>query len=358
LRVDDTDRLELMIVLVGELGWVQVDQRGVLRLASSPATAWLQTSPTVQREVLSDAWIESGGFRELPRIPSLITRDTAVQGYDPRLARRAVVRHLSSLAPTAWYQLGEYIRDVKRVDPDFQRPDGDYDSWYVQERDSGLYLRGFESWDAVEGGILRYLMGRPLAWLGLVAVAPSGTESGQTAFQLTEQGAAYLDLVEEPVRPEVERLRVDSDFTIHVPPGRRFERFQLERVADWTSTGDPYVYRIGPSSLARGASESIGVDRVIDFLHRSCRPPVPRPVLEALSRWESHGAQARLASVDLLTVSDAEIMTQIVQSPAASRYIRERIGPAAATVRRGDWNRLIRELAKLAILPEVKASGD
>jgi hypothetical protein len=62
--------------------------------------------------------------------------------------------------------------------------------------------------------------------------------------------------------------------------------------------------------------------------------------------------------VDLLTVSEVELMTQIVQSPSASRFIQERIGPTAATVQRRDWDRLIRELAKLAILPEVEAPGD
>ncbi|NIO71720.1 MAG: hypothetical protein GTN71_22490, partial [Anaerolineae bacterium] len=51
---------------------------------------------------------------------------------------------------------------IKESDPDFQRPDGDYSSWYIRQADTGRYLSGFESWDQVEGALIAYLIAQPL----------------------------------------------------------------------------------------------------------------------------------------------------------------------------------------------------
>ena len=353
LRNSDPAAVDLLIVLLHELGWVQTGETGELRLVSEPVTAWLQSTSAGQRETLADAWIESRGFRELLRIRSLRAKDPSAWYGDPCRTRRAILGHLASCSPATWYEMDRFIREIKRIDPDFHRPDGDYESWYIEERDTGRYLSGFESWEAVEGGLIAYALTRPLAWMGLVALNAADSGPGETMFRLTDDGAAYLGLADAVAAPDPEPLVALADFTVSVPAGRRFERFQLARVADWVSTGDPYAYRIGPSSLTRGSRHSIDVNRVAEFLKSSCRAPVPRPVLDTLVRWDTQRSEARLASVDLLTVSGEEIMTQIIRSPSASRYIVERIGPTAATVRRREWSKLIRELGRLAILPEV-----
>ena len=57
---------------------------------------------------------------------------------------------------------------VKAADPDFQRPDGDYGSWYIRDAAGDAYLSGFESWDRVEGVLIADLLAGPLHWLGVV----------------------------------------------------------------------------------------------------------------------------------------------------------------------------------------------
>jgi len=355
LRIGDPAGLELMVLLLRDLGWAQPGEAGELRLSSGPVTSWLQSPSSEQREALADLWIESLGFRELLHIPTLGVKDTGPRQNDPRLARRAILRYLAGCSPTAWYEVEHFVAEVKRIDPDFLRPDGDYHSWYVEERGTGRYLSGFESWDAVEGQLVRYMLAGPLAWMGLIVLVGANQGPADTVFHLTDDGAAYLGLADAAPAPESEPLVAQADFTVRVPARRRFERFQLARVADWVRTGDPYLYRIGPTSLTRGARHSIGVDRVADFLQRTCAAPVPRSVLDSLVRWDTQRTEARLANVDLLTVSGEEVMTQIIRSPSASRYIIKQIGPTAATVRRREWTRLIEELGRLAILPEVVA---
>ena len=64
-----------------------------------------------------------------------------------------------------WVSVADFIDAVKATDPDFQRPGGDYESWYIRDAGSGAYLTGFESWDRVEGELLRALLTGPARWL-------------------------------------------------------------------------------------------------------------------------------------------------------------------------------------------------
>ena len=51
------------------------------------------------------------------------------------------------------------IDAFKEAEPDFQRPTGDYDTWYIRRTDTQEFLKGFDQWDAVEGELLRFLCG-------------------------------------------------------------------------------------------------------------------------------------------------------------------------------------------------------
>jgi hypothetical protein len=138
-----------------------------------------------------------------------------------------------------------------------------------------------------------------------------------------------------------------------VPAARRYERFQLARVADWLQSGAPFVYRLTPSSLERARQQGISITRVLDFLGDLIEAPVPRSVEAALTRWAARGAEARLERVLLLRISSEDLMDQVVSSPTLCRLIRERIGRTAAIVHEQDWDRVISALGEMGLLPEV-----
>jgi hypothetical protein len=140
-----------------------------------------------------------------------------------------------------------------------------------------------------------------------------------------------------------------------VPPARRYERFQLTRVADWVRTGDPFVYRITPNSLQRARRQGIPVARILEFLNQATGPdtPVPCFVEAALTRWQARGAEARLEQVLLLRVSNEELMTQITSAPRTRRLIHEQIGPTAALVRERDRSRLAVALGEMGLLADI-----
>jgi hypothetical protein len=354
-RIHDPDpaRLSFLHHLVRHLGWLRVIDSGRLRPNPGPVAAWLQSSTDQQRSVLAEAWREDPTWNDLLRVPTLHCEDTGAWRNDPLLARKAVLRHLKACAPDTWYKLDDFVVAVKQTDPDFQRPDGDYTSWYIRDAATGAYLSGFESWDVVDGALIRYLITGPLAWLGLADVGTANPDGSPSAFRLTPAGLAFLGLAEPLPEPEPAPLALQPDFTLLVPPARRYERFQLARVADWVRTGDPFVYRLTPTSLTRARRQGIPVARVLDFLGRTTNAPVPPFVEAALARWEARGAEARLERVLLLRLSSAELMAQVTASPLARHLIRERVGPTAALVRERDWPRLVAALGKMGLLADV-----
>jgi hypothetical protein len=302
---------------------------------------------------LARAWRDDPGWNDLSHVPTLVLEDTGAWHNDPVLARQAVVRHLTACSPETWYGIDEFIAEIKRIDPDFQRPGGDYTAWYIRRTGSDEFLSGFETWDTVEGALIRYIMTSPMSWLGLIDCGAASADELPSTFCVTHPGAVFLDLAEPASELAPELLALQPDFAILVPAGRRYERFQLARVASWVKTGDVYVYRLTPHSLAHAREQGITATRVLEFLERVTSAPVPRFFEAALTRWEARGGEAQLEQAVLLRIASQELMDQVIDSPWAGPLIRERLGPTAAVVLSADWPRLVTALARLGLLPDI-----
>lgn len=363
LRDPDATRLALIHHLVQRLGWLRVTDSGRLRPDPTPVAAWLQAPIHGQRVVLAEAWQSDPTWNDLCHVPSLQPEDTGAWHNNPLLARGTILRHLTACGQSTWHRLDDFVAAVKRSEPDFQRPDGDYTSWYIRDRATGNYLMGFESWDSVDGALVRYLISGPLAWLSIVDLGAPSCEGASTVFRLTSAGAALIGLAEPPPEPEPAPLTLCPDFTVLAPSSQNHERFQLARVADWMATprveetggAAQFAYRLTPTSLERARQQGIPVSRVLEFLGRAIKAPVPRFLEDALTRWETRGAEARLEHGMLLRLSSEKLMAQASASPSARRLIQEQIGPTTALVRERDWPRLVVALGEMGILPDVAA---
>jgi hypothetical protein len=149
-----------------------------------------------------------------------------------------------------------------------------------------------------------------------------------------------------------------SGFRVALAPGRRYERFQLARVARWVRTSDPFLYRLTPASLERGRRQGIAVERVLAFLREVTEAPLPDSLERALRRWDEKGTEARLEPAVLLRLHDRELMDQIVTSSRLKPLIQERVGPTAAQVRRQDWPEVVARLEAMGLLPEVEGLSE
>lgn len=361
LRDPDPARLAFLRHLVERLGWLRMTDSRHLRPDPGLVSTWLQSPTDQQRRALVQAWQDDPTWNDLFHVPTLHPEDTGAWHNDPLLARGAVLRYLRACTPGTWYRLNDLVATIKQIDPDFQRPGGDYTTWYIRDAAAGVYLFGFESWNEVEGALIRYLITGPLAWLGLTDLGAPAPDAPSTAFHLTPAGAAFFSLVAPPPEPEPKPLALRPDFIVLAPPTRCHERFQLSRVADWVSSpcageakGD-FAYRLTPTSLEHARRQGIPVARVLEFLSRATNTPVPRSVEAALTRWEARGAEARLERTVLLRLSSEELMAQVITSPPTRRLIHEQIGPTAALVRERDWPQLVPALGEMGLLPDIIA---
>lgn len=360
---DETECLAFLHHFCQRLGLAHTSDEGFLKPNPPEAKRWLKATRAEQLLALQTVWRDDPGWNELWRVKSLRCESTGWRN-DPVLARKKILEHLAECSPEQWLSLASFTNAIKQSDPDFQRPDGDYTSWYIREVATGQYLTGFEHWDQVEGALIAHLVTRPLHWLGVTSLGYDA-EGTLRSFLITPWGAAFpstglragLGLPgERPVEVIPSFMVIQPDFTIIAPAeGNLYDRFQLERVAAWQSSGESYAYRITRDSLGRGLRQGIKTEMVLAFLKRVSGDKVPQNVVSALRSWDKKRGQIRLRRALLLQVESELTLEELTASPQTRAYLREIVSPKAAIIAREDWPKLLDELRKLGYLPEVES---
>jgi hypothetical protein len=345
LRDANWERQVFMLHLIDALGWTRLAERDRLRLVAEPVTTWLRQSIDESRQALVRGWLAMMHWNELWRLTQLRPEATGNWHTDPTLARNAFMRHLDTLPPGQWVRIDEFCAAIKSVDPDFLRPDGDYEAWYVQDSQTGAYLKGFESWDAVEGQLLHVLLVGPARWLGLVELGGDVDDPEPDAFRVKAFTLSPPELPAPVVRP---------DLTVTLPADRRYERFQLARIAELEQADETFRYRITPAALERARRQHIQVEKALDFLEELSEEPLPAPVRASLLRWQERGTEAWLERKLVLRVAAETTMQQIMATSKASRHIKQLLTPTLALVEEEDWSPLVGALAEMGLLAEVE----
>ncbi len=320
---------------------------------SEPVRQFLEAGRGEALALLFRSWRQSMQINELRWLPGL-----SFEGKwenDPRRARQAILGWLGDIAVGTWWSLGAFIAAIKQAHPDFQRPSGDYDSWFIRDKSGGAYLRGFEHWDEVDGRLVRYLINGPLYWLGVLDLACPEGDQPVSAFRLSKWSKALLGGDKPGGLPqEKEPLVVRSDARLSAR--RLFPRsirYQLARFCEWEKeTPEEYVYRINPASLGRARQQGLSVTQLVSILNRYAKA-VPPSLVKALERWDKEGSEARLEKMAVLRVSSDEIL-QALRKSRASRYLGEPLGPAAIAVKPGAMDKVLAALAELGYLGEIR----
>ena len=327
-----------------------LDNSGVL--ATEPVRLFLEAKRGEALGRLFKAWKQSTILNELTMLPGLMVEGTWQN--DPIDTRRLVLELLKKLSRSTWWSLGSFISAIKQHHPDFQRPAGDYDSWFIRVETSDDYLRGYEHWDDIEGRLIRYILTGPLYWLGLLDLGSQEERGEVTAFRLSAWFEALLmEKVPKNMAVEEDALVVRSDARVSarrlVP---RKVRYQLSRFCDWEKeTPDEYMYRISPASLIRARKQGLTVSQLVSLLSNHARV-VPPSVIKALGRWDQRGSEARLEKMVVLRVVSEDVL-QALRTSRASRFLGETLGPTTIAIKPGAVDKVIGVLAELGYLGEI-----
>ena len=257
---------------------------------------------------------------------------------------------LEALPEGKWWSLPAFIHAIKGQYPDFQRPAGDYDSWFVKRLSDGTYLRGFDRWDEVDGALVRYLITGPLFWLGVVELAtPEGNEV-VTAFRVNEKPVASN---------EKAKLTVASTGRISVPRlAPRVARYLISRFCEWDEEKpDEYRYHVTTGSLKKARQQGLKVSQLLGLLAKNSAARLPPAFVQALKRWELNGTEARVEVQTVLRVSRPEVLEELRKSKAG-RFLGEPLGPVTVIVKPGAQSKVLAALAEMGLLAESSTDSE
>jgi hypothetical protein len=343
------DSIELLVCLLIDLGIVTTDP---LQPNPSAARDFLALPRGQALTQLLRAWAVSSSWNDLARVSTLTTAGKAWPN-DPLHTRQSVIGILRDLPQKTWFETNSLVQFMFDHQPDFQRPGGDFDSWYLQHGDSGIFLQGFEHWDQVEGALLRFMIMGPLHWLGAVNLGSASPQQKPSSFRLTAASSALFDADLPPMteeRPESIEVRPDGRVLVprQAPPATRY---QISRFCTWVSLEENgYHYLLSPTSLHRAKEQGLTLKHIRTILSEASDEKVPPRLLKALQRWGKRGREALLERGVILRVEDPALLDELFAQRAIARYLGERLGPTAVSMRDLDLDSLLAAAARFGLL--------
>lgn len=293
---------------------------------------------------LYQAWLNSQTFDELRLMPTIVCEGEWKN--QPQITREFLMNLIQSIPQDKWWSLASFVKAVKEKYPDFQRPAGDYDSWFIKRVADGQYLRGFAYWDWVDGALIKYLI-QTLHWLGKADLASPEAGKEFTAFRIRSQVESQKSNVEGKIIVSSNgRLTVSRYFS-------RAARYQIARFCDWhEEKKDEYVYSVSAKSLKRASEQGLKSEQLLNLLVKYTNGSVAPALVKALKRWDANGTEARVESLLALRVSKPEIMEEI-RASKAGKFLGELLSPTAVIVKEGASQKVTEALADLGLLAEV-----
>ena len=293
-------------------------------------------------KLLQSAWMESDSFNELKLMPGIVCEGEWTN--QPHETREFLLNLLDAIPEGKWWSLNAFVRDVKQKYADFQRPAGDYDSWFIKRSSDGQYLRGFEYWDEVDGGLIKYFITTILNRLGQVDLSFAEGSREPTSFRLSSFN-------EE--KDERGKIVVTSSGKISIPRNApRAVRYQVSRFCEWDDEkNDEYKYRVTTNSLTKAKEQGLKVEHLLSLLAKHSDAGIPPSLVKALKRWEVNGTEARVQTQVILKVSRPEILEEMRKSKAG-KYLGEVLSPTAVIVKSRAIQKVMEALTELGLLAE------
>jgi hypothetical protein len=316
--------------------------------------SFLEASRASALSKLCRSWLSSAFFNELRLLPGL-----AFEGEwnnHPLETRQLLLEMVSTLPQDKWWNLASFVAAVRERQPDFQRPAGDYDSWFIRKEGSQEYLRGFSSWDEVDGALIRFIITGPMHWLGLMDLAAPSPGEPPAAFR-PSAWAASLYHGQPPKSLSIENAPVRVTAAGHLRLSNltpRSARYLIARLCEWQGeTEKEYHYQVTPASLERARQQGLRTSHLVSLIKKHTSDPVPPSLLQALERWEQFGVQAGIKKVSLLKVASPDIL-EALRKTRCARYLGEVLNLTTVVIKPNGEEIVRSTLAELGYLASAQ----
>lgn len=349
--------LQLLTVLLREFGALSIEGA-----ATQPDSAgqFMTISRSSALDVLGRLWLGTSSWNDFALVKDLEPASGAWPN-DPVATRAAVLSALQSLEPSSWWDLASLIGSIRRRNPGFARPGGEFRSWYLRDRSSGRFLRGFEHWEEIEGSMIYQLIGGPLFWLGAVDLGFYSSEGRGLAFRLTDRFPCLLDgQATEDLQEEHRDGTVGSTGVIRVPRlASRTVRYGVARMSAWVAReGDEFVYRLTPRALDRAVAQGLNPRHLKRLLGEAAGGSAPPALLGAIQDHTRHGRKIILAHGLVVKFSEPDLLAELLSDHHISGMVIETLGDRAALVREEVIERFLDACARRGVLAQPPQAWD
>jgi hypothetical protein len=308
---------------------------------------------------LAQSWAQSLDFDELRLVPQL--RCEGNWQHSAITPRRTILDRLGALPTDTWFKTRDQVDDIHQHQPDFLRSGTDYNTWIISSTDPETrLLHGFEHWQDVEGQYIRFLITELLVDLGMLQIGQLTDQPESHVFQITPRFSKLRNPEEKLELPEENQpVLVGRDGKLEMTPlVPRIARYQLSRFAEWRMLRpDRFVYHLTPASLEVAAEQGLELKHLRALLRKYGKPGIPPALQKALTRWESHGLEARIEPLLVLRLAEPELLERLRESKA-SGCLGEALGPTAVLVKPGCASRVKAALWELGILTDLSGDGE
>jgi hypothetical protein len=326
-------------------------------LQAEAVKKFLEASREDALGMLHSAWLKSQTFDELRLIPTIICEGEWLRQNQPQVTREFLMNLVNDIPQNKWWSLPAFLRDLKTKFPDFQRPAGDYDSWFIKRESDGQYLRGFAYWDQVDGALVKYFI-QMLHWLGEADLAAPEEGKEFTAFRvkLKVEGSRSNNL--QPSTFDGKLTVASSGKIVVARNFSRAVRYQISRFCEWDDEkNNEYAYHVTAKSLKQAGQQGLKAEQLLALLVKYTKGSVPPALVKALKQWDAHGVEARVETQTLLRVARPEIVEELRKSKAG-KFLSEALSPTAVIIKSGAESKVLEALTELGLLAEIGIMKD
>ncbi len=330
------------------LGLVKV-QGGIIS-ASDKAEQWLRQTRDRQMREAWHLFQKDGSWNDiLLGVPRQFVY--SYPGPQHIVATRGrVLAALAQCPEGKWLTLNSLGQAMRAHSPTFLRSNTGPASWPAW---SSNYF--FGSWDEVEGNLIAYLLGGPLAWFGLVNVTAGAHPDKPTAFRLTGLGSLLLGISKKQIaEPVSEPIVVQANFEILAPHETAPSvLYRLQQVAQLNKRDKASIYNLSQEAIWRHLQRGGNVEGIITFLETAAGRPLPQNVAYTLLEWADKHGQLTIEQATLLTTASEALMSELRASKKVGLPIAETVSPLAVTLRDGEIADLVERLKKGGYWPRT-----
>ena len=281
---------------------------------------------------LYNDWINNEQFNELHLIPDLVFEGKWKN--DPIRTRKTLLGFVEKVPENTWWSIPSFINAIKKLNPDFQRSAGEYDSWYIRKSNSKQYFKGISSWHEVEGELITHFITGPLHWLGITDLGSPSKSAKPSSFRLSRWSQQILnDRIPLPIKEEKEKVIIISNGNIYISPlCPRAIRYQISRFCNWIEDKKEYWYHLTPSSLQNAKGQGLKTKYLLKLLESHGKSPIPPGIKKAINNWDQNGSQAIIEQHTILTADTAEIINALEKSNA-HRFLGKKLNPTTIIIK-------------------------